>query len=111
MALQKIVSFGYKHGNVPVEYPGVVVVDVRSMFRNPHSDPTLRSLNGFSFKVEQYIRKTRNFDRLFSLVKEQVSAPGVEVAYIGCVGGLHRSVFIADLLGNELGVKVEHREI
>jgi len=32
------------------------------------------------------------------------------VVYLGCTGGHHRSVYLADRLAKELGVSVEHRD-
>jgi UPF0042 nucleotide-binding protein len=104
------VSFGYKHG-VPPKHTDHVVVDVRRMFRNPYVDSRLRVQSGLDREVQAYIESTPNFMPLYEYVKEQVTVPGVRVAYIGCIGGKHRSVFLAERLAKELGVKVEHRDL
>lgn len=112
MTLKKIVSFGFRHqGGGPNVIPGVVVVDVRKMFRNPYHDPRLRKYRGLDQAVQEDIRKTPDFAAKVEYVKEKITVPGTEIAYIGCTGGHHRSVFIAELLGRELGVPVEHRDI
>lgn len=110
MSLQKIVSFGFRHAPPP-EGPGVVVVDIRRMFRNPYHDRSLRVLRGTDKKVQQDIMRTPEFLAKYVYLRELVSAPGMTVAYIGCTGGHHRSVFLAERLGMELGVSVEHRDI
>ena len=112
MTLKKIVSFGFKHPDPPDKtVPGVVVVDVRSLFRNPHRDRSLRYKLGTDPAVQAEIQKTPEFRAKYAYVRAQVTSPGAEVAYIGCMGGKHRSVYLAERLGRELGVVVEHRDI
>ena len=112
MTLKKIVSFGFKHPEPPDQTaPGVVVVDVRSLFRNPHRDRSLRYKLGTDPAVQAEIQKTPEFGAKYRYVQAQVTAPGTEVAYIGCTGGHHRSVYLAERLAKELGVSVEHRDI
>jgi len=108
--LKKIVSFGFRHDSPPVE-PGTVLVDVRTMFRNPYYNRNLRHKRGTDPEVQRDILKTPDFHVKYQYVKEQVTQPGTEVAYIGCTGGQHRSVFLAERLGQDLGVPVEHRDI
>lgn len=109
--LKKIISFGYRHEWPPEHGPGVVVVDVRKMFRNPYHNKRLRYGRGTDAAVQADIQKTPDFQAKIAFVKSQITVPGVEMAYIGCTGGHHRSVFIVELLGKELGVPVEHRDI
>lgn len=109
--LKKIVSFGFRHNGGPVAVAGIVVVDVRRMFRNPFHDQTLRDKNGTDPDVQADVMKTPNFDAKYAHVRDQVTTPGIEEAWIGCSGGHHRSVFLAEKLGQELGVTVEHRDI
>jgi UPF0042 nucleotide-binding protein len=110
MMLKKIVSFGFRHAPPP-EGPGVVVVDIRRMFRNPYRDLNLRHLRGTDAMVQREIMRTPEFLAKVGFLRAQISVPGMEIAYIGCTGGHHRSVFLAERLGMELGVPVEHRDI
>jgi RNase adapter protein RapZ len=111
MALQKIVSFGFRHEWPPVESPGTVVVDVRTMFRNPYHNKALRKLRGTDKPVQDEIMSMPNFVALYEHLKQRITVPGTVTAYIGCTGGHHRSVFLAQKLGADLGVAVEHRDI
>lgn len=104
--LEKIVSFGFKHEWPPETKPGVLVIDVRKMFRNPYRDRSLRYLNGLDPRVQADVMMTPNFQALYEHVKRQVTAPGIRVVYIGCTGGHHRSVTIAEKLATDLGVEV-----
>jgi UPF0042 nucleotide-binding protein len=108
--LDKIVSFGFKHG-APPKHTDHVVVDVRRLFRNPYVDVRLRQRDGLDRDVQEYIKSTPNFDPLYQHLKQQVTVPGIRVAYIGCIGGKHRSVFLAERLAKDLGVQVEHRDL
>lgn len=108
---KKIVSFGFRHEEKPPITPADVVVDVRTMFYNPWRNKKLRNLRGTDPEVQAFVQRTPNFDVRYAHVREQVLSPGTEVAYIGCSGGKHRSVFLAEKLGRELGVPVEHRDI
>lgn len=112
MTLKKIISFGFRHeGGGPNVTPGVVVIDVRKKFRNPYHDKKLRAGRGTDPDVQADIRKTPDFRAKYQHLKDEVTVPGIEIAYIGCTGGHHRSVYLAELLGKELGVDVEHRDI
>jgi RNase adapter protein RapZ len=116
-----LVSFGYKHG-VPMDAD--LVFDVRFL-PNPHFVNTLRPLTGRDPAVVRYMRRhtsTREFiERLTSFLKfvlpqyVQEGKSYLTVA-VGCTGGRHRSVMMADALKKSLtGVKgitvrVKHRD-
>ena len=116
-----LVSFGYKNG-VPLDAD--LVFDVRCL-PNPHFVDSLRKLTGRDAAVIRYMRKhgaTQDFlDRLTSFLKfalPQYVAEGKSylTVAIGCTGGQHRSVMIAEALKKSLkGVKgvrvrVKHRD-
>ena len=116
-----LVSFGYKHG-VPMDAD--LVFDVRCL-PNPHFIGTLRPLTGRDPAVVRYMRRhasTREFiDRLTSFLKfvlpqyVQEGKTYLTVA-IGCTGGRHRSVMLAEALKKSLAgvkgitVRVKHRD-
>jgi UPF0042 nucleotide-binding protein len=116
-----LLSFGFKHG-VPVDAD--LVFDVRFL-PNPHFVDRLRRLTGRDRAVIQYMRRhasTKEFlDKLTSFLRfvlpqyVQEGKTYLTVA-IGCTGGQHRSVMIAEALRKSLaGVKlvrlrVKHRD-
>lgn len=117
-----ILSFGFKHG-VPVDAD--LMFDARCL-PNPHFVPTLRKRTGRDRAVVTFILKepgTREFiDRLTDYVRfalpyyVQEGKAYLTVA-VGCTGGRHRSVMIAEHLRDALAsvqgarVRVKHRDI
>jgi UPF0042 nucleotide-binding protein len=116
-----LVSFGYKHG-VPMDAD--LVFDVRCL-PNPHFVDHLRPLTGRDAAVVRYMRRhtaTKEFiDRLtsflrFALPQYVQEGKSYLTVAIGCTGGRHRSVMLAEALKKSLadvqGVKlrVKHRD-
>ncbi len=116
-----LLSFGYKHG-APTEAD--LVFDVRCL-PNPHFVDRLRHLTGRDPKVVRFMRKhqvTLDFvERLTSFLKFALPHYVAEgksylTVAIGCTGGQHRSVMLAETLKRTLehtpGVKlrVKHRD-
>jgi RNase adaptor protein for sRNA GlmZ degradation len=100
----KIISAGFKYGR-----PYGVVIDVRD-FVNPHSILQLRGLDGHNPLVQEYIRRTVNFSsRVAELTKTAAEVDGP--VYVCCVGGKHRSVYIATLIAQSINIPVEHRDL
>lgn len=113
-------SFGYKHG-IPLDAD--IVFDVRCL-PNPHYDPALRPLTGRDAPVAQFleaqaeVRKMAADIRRFvaewlpSFVRDNRSYLTVA---LGCTGGQHRSVYLAEWLAREFAdqgrVLVRHRSI
>jgi RNase adapter protein RapZ len=116
-----VVSFGFKHGT-PLDAD--VVFDVRFL-ANPFWVPRLRDLNGTHDEVAQYVLSDPLteplLEKLFDLVEFSLPQYIKEgKAYltiaIGCTGGKHRSVVVADELARFLSasnytVRVEHRDL
>src|SRR6266508_277026 len=119
--LVTVSSFGFKYG-LPLDAD--VVLDVRFL-PNPHWLPSLRPKTGQDRAVRDYVLAqdgTRAFmERVEALL--EIALPGyvregkhyLTVA-IGCTGGRHRSVVLADELGRWLGersfrVNVTHRDM
>ena len=116
-----LVSFGYKNG-VPVDAD--LVFDVRCL-PNPHFVDSLRKLTGRDAAVVRYMRKheeTQDFlDKLtaflkFALPQYVKEGKSYLTVAVGCTGGQHRSVMIAEALKKSLrdvkGVRlrVKHRD-
>ena len=114
-------SFGFKHG-LPLDAD--IVMDVRFL-PNPHWEDDLRPLTGHDPKVRDYVLETAvgsnfvdQFDGLLASLLPQYHAEGrsyLTVA-IGCTGGRHRSVAIAEELAARLrsrgvAVTAAHRDL
>jgi RNase adapter protein RapZ len=118
--LVSCVSFGYRHG-VPEDAD--LVFDVRFL-PNPHFVPEFRALSGRHPRVAKYIRsfpQTQEFidrisDLLVYLLPHYVhEGKSYLTIGFGCTGGQHRSVMIAEEVGQHLRqagykVKVVHRD-
>ncbi|MCK5445238.1 MAG: RNase adapter RapZ [Rhodospirillaceae bacterium] len=116
-----VTSFAYSHG-LPREAD--LVFDVRFL-RNPHYDPALKDLSGRDPAVGKMIETDPDFarfmDHLDGLIEvllprfEQEGKSYLTLA-VGCTGGRHRSVFVAERLAARLEttgrvVRVSHREL
>jgi UPF0042 nucleotide-binding protein len=121
LAIQ-VISFGYKYG-VPLEAD--LVFDVRFM-QNPYYLPELRPHSGLTEPVREYVLGqpiTQHFLRFLEefltfTVPAYVGEGKTRLTIaIGCTGGYHRSIAIAEALaewlrGRDLGpVAVFHREL
>jgi len=117
-----LVSFGYKHG-IPMDAD--LVFDVRFL-PNPHFVQRLRPKTGKDRAVIRFMDEHpatgELLDRLTELLKfliPQYVAEGKSYLTIGvgCTGGRHRSVMIAEALRRKLTnvpgakVRVQHRDI
>ncbi|MEY3147687.1 MAG: hypothetical protein RL688_906 [Actinomycetota bacterium] len=114
-------SFGFKHG-LPLDAD--VVMDVRFL-PNPHWDENLRPLSGLDQAVKddvlsrpQAIEFLRNFQALLQSVLPHYASEGKSYLTIavGCTGGRHRSVAIAEEIAQGLRasgqpVRVSHRDL
>ncbi|MDQ2973986.1 MAG: RNase adapter RapZ [Acidobacteriota bacterium] len=117
----QVLSFGHKFGN-----PGdlELLFDVRHL-PNPHFIPELKPLSGHDKRVVKYLRaqpeveETLNrfsdlLDYLLPLYKRE--GKSYVTVGIGCTGGRHRSVMIANALGKRLrkdgfDARVVHRDV
>jgi RNase adapter protein RapZ len=117
-----LVSFGFKHG-IPMDAD--LVFDVRFL-PNPHFVQRLRPKTGRDRAVIKFMEDsratgdllTRLDDLLKYLIPQYVSeGKSYLTIAIGCTGGRHRSVMVAEALRKTLGdvpgsrVRVHHRDI
>ncbi len=116
-----IMSFGYKYG-IPLDAD--LVVDVRFL-PNPYYEEQLRPLTGCDPEVHDYVCRSplsREFlekysDTLSLLLPHYVQEGKTHlVIAIGCTGGQHRSVVLANCLGERLSsqeyrVMIRHRDM
>lgn len=114
-------SFGFKHG-VPVDAD--FVFDARCL-PNPHWVPALRRLTGRDAEVRRFLAGEPEVDEMFEDIRsfldrwlprfEAGNRSYVTVA-VGCTGGQHRSVYLAERLAEHFrtemdNVLVSHREL
>ncbi|MBM3806672.1 MAG: RNase adapter RapZ [Acidimicrobiia bacterium] len=117
-----ILSFGFQHGP-PAEAD--LMFDVRFL-KNPHWVPTLRPLTGKDPAVAAYLRRQPTartaIKKLASMLKWLVplfvqEGKSYLTVAIGCTGGRHRSVYVAEALKRELSdlkglaIKLSHRDL
>lgn len=116
-----VTSFGFKHG-IPMDAD--LVFDVRFL-RNPHYVPPLRGLTGRDAAVAAYVHAdplASPFElKIYDLIRFALPAYLQEgKAYLnvalGCTGGQHRSVVLAEDLATRLRadgcrIAVQHRDI
>jgi len=115
-----IISFGYKYG-IPLEAD--MVVDVRFL-PNPNFVPDLKHLTGLDPKVRDYVMKYRStkafFVKLTSFLRFLLPLYTKEgksyfTLGVGCTGGRHRSVVVAESVKRSLPKPVApvvvHRDI
>ena len=115
-------SFGHKHGP---PRDADLAFDVRFL-PNPHWEPDLRPLTGFDTRIVDYVardgRLQEFYDRVVPLLEyllPQYVAEGKAhlVVAIGCTGGRHRSVVIAEHLASHFRsddryfIEVQHRDV
>jgi UPF0042 nucleotide-binding protein len=121
MAIQ-LISFGYKYG-LPLEAD--VVFDVRFM-ENPFYHPELKPLSGLTEPIKRFVLEQPAAQRFLDFVSQfldfAVPAYAAEgkarlTIGIGCTGGYHRSITIAEAIAAGLRdrdfgpVSVWHREL
>ncbi|MEE8058908.1 MAG: RNase adapter RapZ [Pseudomonadales bacterium] len=114
-------SFGFKQG-IPVDAD--IVYDIR-ILPNPHWDPLLRLLTGQDKAVIEFLAKQGEVEEMFNDIKnylekwlplfEHNNRSYITIA-IGCTGGQHRSVYMAERLGDYFtgsyqNVQIRHREL
>lgn len=116
-----VLSFGFKYG-IPVDSD--LVFDVR-FIPNPFYIPELKKFSGENEEVKSYVlgqNETREFiDKLKDMLEFLIPSYEKEgkrqlIVSIGCTGGRHRSVAIANAIYEILGkqgrrVSIEHRDI
>ncbi len=118
-----ILSFGFKYG-IPSDSD--MVMDVRFL-PNPYYDVELRPKTGNDKEIQDFVMKyseaTEFIDKLEDIIQfliPQYISEGKNqlVISIGCTGGKHRSVTLANELykrlneeNREFGLKIEHRDI
>ncbi|UQD53342.1 RNase adapter RapZ [Bacillus methanolicus] len=115
-----VMSFGFKHG-LPIDAD--LVFDVRFL-PNPHYIDHMRPKTGLDDDVSSYVLKWNETQKFLEKVTELLSfmlphykreGKAQLVVAIGCTGGQHRSVAIAEYIGHyfeeDYNTRITHRDI
>ena len=117
-----LLTFGFKNGP---PRDADLTLDVRFL-PNPHYDDELRPLTGMDAAVRAYVESGTQagefYGRLMPLLEFLLPAYVAEgkshlTIAVGCTGGRHRSVTVADRIRRDLGhredvvVRVKHRDV
>ena len=116
-----VLSFGFKYG-IPSDSD--LVFDVRFL-PNPYYVPELKELTGNEEAVQQYVMNSPSAQEFLNKLEDLIGflipnyiAEGKNqlVISMGCTGGKHRSVTLANAIADylkkfDIGIKVEHRDI
>ncbi|MBL8807209.1 MAG: RNase adapter RapZ [Rhodospirillales bacterium] len=116
-----VVSFAYRNG-LPREAD--LVFDVRFL-SNPHYRTDLKPLTGRDAEVARFVERDPGFQAFFDGLSDMILAllPRFEAegksyltVAVGCTGGRHRSVFVAERLADRLAkggrrVNLVHRDL
>ena len=116
-----VMSFGYKYG---IPRDSDLVFDVRFL-PNPYYDVNLRPMTGNDEPVAQYVKNCEEYDSFLNKLTDMISflwpqyqkeGKNQLVISVGCTGGKHRSVTVANALHKELSelpytVRLFHRDI
>jgi UPF0042 nucleotide-binding protein len=116
-----VLSFGFKYG-IPADAD--LVFDVRFL-ANPYYVPELKHKTGNEKEVQDFVMQTEAAGQFLDKLEDMLTflipnyineGKNQLVIAIGCTGGKHRSVTLANAItkriGNlEYGIKVEHRDI
>jgi UPF0042 nucleotide-binding protein len=116
-----VTSFAYRHG---LPHEADLVFDVRFL-KNPHYVENLRPLSGLDKLVGDFIEADPDLETYFSnlttlleplLPRFDAEGKSYLTVAVGCTGGKHRSVYLAERLGAWLETKgervsVNHRDL
>ncbi|WP_371781714.1 RapZ C-terminal domain-containing protein [Streptosporangium subroseum] len=122
-----VASFGYGHAAAPV---ADLTLDTRRHLRNPHRDPAMRYLTGLDDVVRRHVLDTpgagNQIKHAVAFVRDLLAdlanlpdvadaPPRLVAVAVGCVGGRHRSVALAEAIAAQLhahgvAVEVSHRD-
>lgn len=116
-----ILSFGFKYG-IPLDAD--MVFDVRFL-PNPYYVPALRALTGNQEVIQDYVKQGGEAQEFLNKLKDMIlflipkykkEGRNQLIIAIGCTGGKHRSVTMANLLSKELAggeytIKTLHKDI
>lgn len=115
-----VMSFGFKHG-IPIDAD--LVLDVRFL-PNPHYIDHMRPKTGLEEEVSNYVLKWSDTQKFLAKVTDLLSfmlphykreGKSQLVVAIGCTGGQHRSVTLAEYIGqyfeNDYQIRITHRDI
>jgi RNase adaptor protein for sRNA GlmZ degradation len=114
-------SFGYLHGPPAA---ADITIDLRQVARDPHTTPEMRELTGLEPSIRYHVLESPDvlgvvialYQLVVAYLPSKDAAGTVVRVSVGCSGGRHRSVVVANelvtrLMASGVGADVEHRDI
>jgi len=106
-ASKRLISFGYKFGE-----PNGVIIDIREYdLYNGHNLTYFKDRDGRDKELGEWMMSDPNYKWKMQGIQNRIQKTVGSVIYLGCQGGRHRSVFVAERLARQLGFGVEHRDL
>jgi len=111
-----IMSFGFKHG---LPFEADMVFDAR-LLPNPYYVPELRPLTGMDAEILTFLEGFKEFKEFLDRVEDWLmwswpyileESKAYHTIAIGCTGGQHRSVALAEKLAERLRGRIENTNI
>ncbi|HEY3504781.1 MAG TPA: RNase adapter RapZ [Actinocatenispora sp.] len=120
-------SFGHLHEPIYPHRPAMpqahLVLDVRKLFADPYLKPHLRAMTGRDHAIRNNVLNQPGAEAYVIAHAEAIAAtvtpaqPDLVTVAVGCAGGRHRSVVIAEALylvlahGYGIAAEIHHRDI
>lgn len=85
-------------------------LDARTL-PNPHSEPSLRMLNGTNTRVKGWLSSKDEVQAFITDAIHRIDTTKPTHVWVGCSAGKHRSVYIAEQIADHYNATVEHHEL
>lgn len=110
----RVLSFGYRYPRTD-SIGADIVLDARCLKEDPAQHEALHALSGLDEPVRDYLQSLPDVQAFMGAGYQAANAldgwkDGAVLA-VGCHSGRHRSVYIASVIAERMGVKAEHLDM